>query len=571
MRRRWTAPSWRVSASLLLALLTLPASTAAYTVSSLVTPGCHERLTSAALRAVRLGRPEAGPLPVTSDERALVADLEFTPEPDMADLGAATLLLSVRDNDLKGESGGSTTSLAAVHGNPFNQEEHCLRSRDQDEPGGTVAAIATCRAFIRGRVAEALEGLDAAGAPDPALRTALRIHLSLRGEIEAALPTFYVRIGQAIHALEDSYSHAYRTPDGRQITVVLNWIDEADGNLLEARDGPPHTTALDACDDATPLITTRRELATAAAAALLDAALDPARTKEEKMTRVDELLDASLTFAPGCTSDNQWCAAPERQLPAVLPAGFGCGTSGGAGGLVGLGGLVVLALLARRRRPAAATAAGLLAALLALAPGGARAAEPAQAGVATPAAASAAAAAAPNHPPPPVTVPVAQPGPTDPSKGAWGGYLGISGSVDKPAAAIQLGLRRRVSTQWTLGVDAEWNPWVSVYGPTAWKAGVASLYGSAILRYPLAYERFNLRTTVSLGASYLLFDLYGAPQGSLGLYGAISPLGLEWKMSRHFYLIINPLSISAPVPQLKGVPMSYVQYRFSLGLGFLTG
>ena len=556
------------SAGLVLALLTLPASTTAYTVSSLVTPGCHERLTSAALRAVRLARPEAAPLPLTSDERALVDDLEFTPEPDMADLGAATLLLSVRDNDLKGQSGGSLTSLAAVHGNPFNQDEHCLRSRDQDEPGGSEAAIAACRAFIRGRVAEALDGLDAAGAPDPARRTALRIHLSLRGTVDADLPPYSVRIGQALHALEDSYAHAYRTPDGRQITVVLNWIDEADGNLLVARDGPPHTSALDACDDANPIITTRRELATAAAAALLDTALDPARTKEEKMTRVEELLDASLTYAPGCTSENQWCGALEPQLPEVPPSGLGCSSSGGTAGLGALAGLATLALLAFRRRPAAA---GLLVALLSLAPGGAGAVEPAQAGVATPAEASAAAAAAPNLPPPPVTVPVVQPGPLDPSEGAWGGYLGISGSADKPAAAVQLGLRRRISTQWTLGVDAEWNPWVSLYGPTAWKPGVASLYGTAILRYPLAYERFNLRTTVSLGASYLLFDLYGAPQGSLGLYGAISPLGLEWKMSRLFYVIINPLSISAPVPQLKGVPMSYVQYRFSLGLGFVTG
>jgi hypothetical protein len=100
------------------------------------------------------------------------------------------------------------------------------------------------------------------------------------------------------------------------------------------------------------------------------------------------------------------------------------------------------------------------------------------------------------------------------------------------------------------------------------RAGTLNTFGTVILRFPLAYENFNLRTTVNLGISYLLIDLYGAPKGSLGLYGAIYPLGLEWKLSRTFMLIINPLGIAVPVPQLQGVPLTYPQYRFSIGLGF---
>jgi hypothetical protein len=69
----------------------------------------------------------------------------------------------------------------------------------------------------------------------------------------------------------------------------------------------------------------------------------------------------------------------------------------------------------------------------------------------------------------------------------------------------------------------------------------------------------------------LLFDLYGAPKGSIGFYGAVSPLGLEWKLSRLFLLIINPINIAIPVPQLKGVPLTYPQYRLSIGLGVLAG
>jgi len=123
----------------------------------------------------------------------------------------------------------------------------------------------------------------------------------------------------------------------------------------------------------------------------------------------------------------------------------------------------------------------------------------------------------------------------------------------------------RVSRHWMFGLNGEWNPWVALNG-TALRAGVINVYGSAILRWPLAYENFNLRTTGSLGGSYLLTTLYGAGAGSVGLYGELSPLGLEWKVSKVFFLIINPLNFALPVPQLRGVPLTYPQYRFSVGL-----
>src|SRR6185295_5189471 len=104
-------------------------------------------------------------------------------------------------------------SLTEIHGNPDNQGEHCLRSEDQKEPGGSAAAVNSCRTFIRQRATEALAALDANGAPDIANRTPLSVHLSLRGQIDVPLPTYYVRIGQAIHAVEDSFSHTYRSPD----------------------------------------------------------------------------------------------------------------------------------------------------------------------------------------------------------------------------------------------------------------------------------------------------------------------------------------------------------------------
>ena len=545
-----------------------PEPTSAYTVSSVLTPGCHEDMTSEALRAVRPDVPAAVPMAPTHDEQALIDDLQFNVADDMRDLAAVTLLLSVRDNDLKGRSSDDLTQLAEVHGNPDNQDEHCLRSEGQDEPGGSEAAVTACRAFIRGRVAEAIDGLDASGLPDPALRTALPVHLALRGNIDAILPTYYVRVGQAIHAVEDSFTHTYRTADGMRITTVMNWVDKANGKYDEARDGPAHATQMDVCNDPDALRATRRGLAVEASTAILRATLEPSKTKAERMATVEGILDAYVSYEPGCTFANGWCNAPEVAYKDKGSTFFGC-SSGGAG-LLGFGAAFLALGLAFRRR---ATAASVLTLLLvggaiAFAATSARAEEPVQA----PAAVTAEPAEKDPHvAPPPTVVPVPEPGPDDPSAMAWGGYLGVSGSVDKPAAAIQLGVRLRVSTHWTFGWDIESNPWIALNGPTPIRAGTLNTFGTIILRFPLAYENFNLRTTVNLGISVLLIDLYGAPSGSVGLYGAIYPLGLEWKLSKVFILIINPLGIAVPVPQILGVPLSYPQYRFSIGLGFLAG
>ena len=159
----------------------------------------------------------------------------------------------------------------------------------------------------------------------------------------------------------------------------------------------------------------------------------------------------------------------------------------------------------------------------------------------------------------------------DPSQTAFGAYLGASGSVNHEGLAATLGARLRLSRHWTFGLDAEWNPWIAVNGATAVRAGALNGYGTAILRMPLAYEKFNLRTTLNLGISYLLIDLYGAPKGSTGIYAGLSPLGIEWKMSRLFFLIVNPLNIAVPTPQLKGVPFSYWQYRATVGVEFFGG
>ncbi len=58
----------------------MPSTAGAYTISNELSTGCHEQITSAALRTARKDLPTAAPLATTDGERALVDDLQFTPD-----------------------------------------------------------------------------------------------------------------------------------------------------------------------------------------------------------------------------------------------------------------------------------------------------------------------------------------------------------------------------------------------------------------------------------------------------------------------------------------------------------
>src|SRR5712671_5816031 len=360
------------------AAVAVTSSARAYTIETHFTAKCHEKLTAQALRNARAALEIAATPPATADERALIDDLQFAPDDDMKDLAGATLLIGVRDNDLKGNSQDDLTVLSAIHGDPGNQREHCLRGPDEQEPGGSAAAVASCRAFIRGRVLLALEGLDGTGRPDLGNRTPLALHLSFRGRVDASLPSYYARIGQAMHAIQDSFTHTYRTPDGMKITVVLNWLDSVNGSLVESVGGPAHATKLDVCDDPDDLRKTRRTLATDASTALLVATMGPRKTHDERMAALDRILDTYLGYSPGCTFDNGWCQTVERQYKDSKNL-FGCTSSGAEqppGAMAAWSSIALLALMRRRRRrrPGAFVAGGLIiAAAFTFAAGSARA------------------------------------------------------------------------------------------------------------------------------------------------------------------------------------------------------
>ncbi|MEO8549433.1 MAG: hypothetical protein ABI678_05655 [Kofleriaceae bacterium] len=571
---------------LTLLLVAAPVTAHAWTIGSqLDNSGCHERITTAAFRAARATHATAPVIVPTADEAALIDEVQFVPPADFVhDLAAMSLLLGVRDNDLKGNNPLDSLQLIEVHGNPDTQEEHCIRAKDDDGDAGDPAALERCRAFIHTRIAEALEGLAADGVVDPAHRMELAVYVSFAGRVHPMLPQFYVKLGQAVHALEDGFTHTYRTADGLHVTTVTNWIDYVStGGVNPDVDGPPHLSAMDHCEGSDPLVKRNFDLATTSATTLMEIAMDPDQTPDQKLAAVDALTLQYLSYQAGCDAANEYCDAAE---PKVAAPGAGCNASGGAG----LGILIPLALigLIRRRR------AGLLACAIAIVP--------------------AAALAQPTRPSPspsPTPAPVPPPDPTpstptndapavpatDPANAAavqeghepgrdvatptvteveqiredkqlgspFGFSVMLGGSFVHGALAGSVGGRYRIDERWTLGVDAEWNPWITS-APWKFETGVASLYATVIHRYPMKLDRVNLRTTLSAGISTLLFDVYGAPKYDVGPYVGFSPLGIDYDLGNSVRLVFDPLEVSVPVPHLGLIPLYYEQFRTMIGI-----
>ena len=559
-------------------VLSSPAPAHAWAIGSQINEtGCHEPITAQALRNVRAKLATAPPIVPSRDEAAMIDDVLFSPPADFVhDLAGMALVLGVRDNDLKGIDPLSSLDLIQVHGSPTTQDEHCIRAAADDGAAGDQTALDACRAFIHDRVAAALDGLDTSGTVDATARAPFTLYVGLRGRIQPPLPVFYVQVSAAMHALEDSFTHTYRTSDGTNVTVVLNWIDLVDGvGYDEARDGPVHRAELDHCWHDDPLVQRNYQLAIQAATELLTVALDPAQTRDAKLAAVDAVTTKWLTYMPGCTFANKWCDAPE---PKVVDTNLiGCAAGGGG---TTWGALLLVAIALTLRRRGAAIALVLVGGFAT-----ARADEPPPPPPTDP--------TAPTAPAVPVTPPATPADKTKPEEAtqtepgrdvktptvaevqsvredkqlgnAFGFAATVGGSVFRAGATATLGVRYRITERWLVGLDAGWNPWITT-SPLKERTGVATAAATLIRRFPMKFDRVNLRTSLHVGASTLLFDVYGAPKYSTGLYFAVAPLGIDYDLGGSVRLVIDPVEFALPVPLLGQLPLYYEQFRFLIGL-----
>lgn len=536
-----------------LGVLLVAPSAAAFSYETPASKGCHEEITGEALRAVR-SEGRAPPLAFARDERALAEDVPFTIPGGLNDLGGVTLIIGVRDNDLRGRGPADLETVATLHGDDALQQQHCLRRAGQDGAAGNTAAVADCRAFIKAKMIAAIDALDARSLPNPAMKTDVKVSLSLRGIVTAPLPTFYVRMGEGLHTMQDAFTHTLRTDDGAEIKTVLNWVEHVAHELDEGRDGPPHLSPLDRCDNRDEIRTKRRQWATVSSTELLRAVLNPALDREGKIAEVDKVLDRWLGIKAGCTAANKWCDAPELNL---REEGCSCSSVGRSGNTVvalSLASIALLALFTRRRALA-------LSLLLFAAPARAEEAEKGpekKDGVFN--------APCPEPPKKAEDESSVAKGTKkvlgDPSPN-FGLQAAAGASFDSTALAASLAARFRLGDRWLTGVDVEWNPWGSPLSKV--RAGTLNVYATGIKRWSMGSDTYALRTTLNAGASRMLFDLYGAPSGTTGLFFGFSFLGLEAKLGRGMTMIFDPAHFALPVPQLRGL-FGYPQYRFTIAL-----
>jgi hypothetical protein len=543
----------------------------AFTLETAFTSGCHEELTLSALE--RGGWPGGRTPPAATDlHRSLQQNLPFR-TPEGADPWTLSLLIGVRQNDLHGAAPWRLPEMVKVHQQDALQAEHCLRQSGQDGPAGDGEALAQCRAFILSELKLALssEGVGTT------LAQVERVPLSLlfqevSQEDGVEVSTYAYHLGRALHALQDSFTHSFRNPATGQVRHVFNYVDPAVASDFDAgRDGHAHLDLFDTCSGTRPEEQGRMQMATEASAALITALADTSGGPQEQLARAGSTLARSLGHEPGCTEENGWCGSAAALEDEQAEEAAGCQAA--ASGVLAPGAMLLARLLSRRRRPsrpvsrrdAPAMALGLVLGLVLLTPGPAGAEErgatrgPLRAAPTSGAPAALGAAA----PAPAARDGAAVPPPATSRPRTLGLVVTASGSVDQGGLSVGLATRVGLSERLTLGLDAEWSPWMTpLYG--AFSAGVANAYATAQWRWA-SLGGLELRSSLNLGTSVLLFEAYGARPGAVGLFAGGSLLQAAVRLSPDLWLEVRPeLALSAP--SLGGVPLVYRQYRLGLGL-----
>jgi hypothetical protein len=160
--------------------------------------------------------------------------------------------------------------------------------------------------------------------------------------------------------------------------------------------------------------------------------------------------------------------------------------------------------------------------------------------------------------------------PTSPDeirRSRFGLVVAGGGALQNGSFAASLGGVFRVSQNLLAGVEAEYNPWFSVRDFDL-RSGSTNLYAAGVVRFPLRFQRVNLRSTLQLGISRMNFALYGVPLGSVGPYVGFNLLGIDYELTKGVLLIVNPAHVAIPIPKTSGVPFAYPQYRITIGAQF---
>ncbi len=557
------APVWRGAAGVIAvsAFIAAPASAFAFQIQTSGTSACHESIT---LDALELAGWPGGrePPPLDDTGQRIADDLPFDLADDRKDLWTIALIIGVRHNDVGANDPFDLPALSQLHGDPARQPEHCIRQAQHDGPTGDQQALDACADFVIGQIEEALAG--SGGEVDMDATVVVETHLLFRGKVEIDLPAYPFHLGRALHALQDSYTHQFRDPADERVRSVLNWVEgNLEGDTDEMRDGHPHLATMDECGsnlgDAR-----RRDWAVQTSADLMTALASDEGGRGGRLDRARAVFAAHTEIEPGCNVANDYCETREATLATGCSAA-GSAQLGGPGWLLAALALLALGRAAVQRASGRRRVAALVVAVALL----------------TPVAAGAQEEGSDDQSEAEQAREAEETGEEDEEQSlareervierlpdtvseTWGAAFSVAAAFDRGAGAASLGVRWNPWRDLGFGLDAEYNPWVSVSGFEV-APGAASLYVPVIWRVK-RIGTWELRTTAYAGATTILFDLVGVDKGAVGLFAGINPLGLALPLGGHTKLVVKPGDIVVSAPQLRGIPFYYHQYRFTVGI-----
>ena len=565
-------------------MLSTAQSARAYATGSSATKDCHERITFSALDSSDWPRGETAP-PSESAQR-LADQLAVAIPAEHQNWWAVSTVIGARWPDFEGAEPSDFVVLNRVHTDDSDQREHCLRGPSMDDtsldPAGSRAAVADCRAYIREQVELAIGSADMV---DLEATEEVELWLAFVGEDEVRLQRFGFHMGQALHALQDSFSHTVRTDDGRQVRHVLNYVESVGDQLDEDVDGHEHRSVLDDCELGTPLLDARVSQATRASTELLQAVALADGGRRGRLERVDGVLDAWLSFAEGdeCTLDIDSCEPPEFAQPTS-----GCAASGGLGGgaltllLVILGGLAF-------RRSSIGLAAVLVLSGLTIATGasaqdesypsgfdGARQEQDASDAATDDELAEevreteAEGATVADVGPRDDELAVVEPRRLEADGGmaindGVGFSVSLFGSLDEAGFGGGLGLRLPLAENFILGIDAEYDAWFSIEAGR-FETGAFNGYLSGIIVWA-TFHRVEVRSSLHAGVTVLLSELYNSDRGSVGPFLGVTPISVAIRVTRAVRVVLDPGGVFVEIPRVSpGPPLIRRAHRLMVGL-----
>lgn len=285
---------------------------------------CHERL---AQESLTLAGYQSAPPVLTDVDRSLFEAVEFSTSFMDKNIFALSLIIGTRSVDVENSSWISLAEVIGFHNDPAVQNKHCLRSKEQDFQKGDADAVESCKKAILDEVDMALGGADV---PDFSARETVPFYLQYLGEREISVSRFYYHLGRALHAVHDSFAHSYRTEDRTGIVAVDNWIEYVTGNFAPDRDGPPHSSVADDCDNARTWNRPTMQAAIDGGGDFIEGVAGSTDGVSRDMA-LQAFFDKWIYHVADCTRENGWCGSPD---PADLKTAKSKGILGCSAGFM---------------------------------------------------------------------------------------------------------------------------------------------------------------------------------------------------------------------------------------------